>query len=305
MARYALLLLAAMAMVGLMTLARAGDEPAATSPPPPPPADRTWGDGPPPHHEAMRGEGPQVELTPQQIEETIEVMRDMTPWLAERLEEARKENPQKVEGVIRRFFPRYREFLELKRHDPELYELRIKEIRLDMESRKLAWRIRQAEQPASPPPPEDANKRQPPSPEVNQEQSPKQAPPPESATPEELREQLRGVLDELFDLHRQTRQHEIDMLKKRVKELEASLDESRDKREQLIDKRVEELLDQAERGPRWWQRGEGGPPDRPGEPGERRERGPDDRQPFMPGQRGPYPNPAPPPADGSPSAPPA
>ncbi len=293
MSRYALLLLAAITMVGLMTLARAGDEPAAPSPQPPPPADRTWGDGPPPHHDGMRGDGPQGELTPQQIEETIEVMRDMTPWLADKLEEARKDNPQRVEAVIRRFFPRYREFMDLKRHDPDLYELRIKEIRLDMESRKLAWRIRQAESPPPPPPPEVSQPPEVPpppesSPDAHAQQPSDQTPPPEQASPQELRQQLRGVLGELFALHQQSRQHEIEMLKKRIKELEGSLDDSQDKRDQLIDRRLEELLEQAAKGPRWWQRGEGGPPGepgigpRPGDGGNLRDRGSQDRRPFGP-----------------------
>lgn len=204
--------------------------------PPPPHRDGERGrderrEGGPP-----RGEMPSMEpLTPEQIDEAVEVMRQISPWWADRVEEARKEDEQRFVNMVTRAYPRLRQFLDLKRHDPPLYELKITEARLDSQSRRLSWELFEAQR----------------------DNQTKKA--------EQLKGELLGVLAEQFDATQAARQHEINTLKARLAELEKELDEHRREREQLIQERYDELLAFAERMERRRQQrdGERGPGDRP------------------------------------------
>lgn len=247
------------------------DQPQATDndrPPQRPMRDRGEGDRPRDRMmgEGRRGEGPppqdvQQPLTPEQINEAVEVMREISPWWADRLEEARKEDEQRFVNMVTRSYPRIRQFLELKQQDPELYKLRIDEARLDSQSRHLSWQLYQAQQN-----PDDADKAA------------------------QLKQELLGVLTEQFDVNQKARQHEIDTLKRQLGNLERDLAKRGEEREAQIQARFDELLNGAERlDRRRLERGEpGGGPDRvpgpagPGSPPRDGERGRPDHAPVLP-----------------------
>lgn len=162
------------------------------------------------------GPPPARDLSPEQIEEAVEVIREISPWLGDRLDKARAEDTQRFKDFVARLYPKFARFMELRRHDPELYKLRITEAQLDSRSRRLAWKVLDAEQN------DDAGQAA------------------------ELRQQLQGVLAELLDIRQQARQLEIDRLKKKLAELEVTLADQQ-QRQQLIQQRFEELLDQMKR----------------------------------------------------------
>jgi len=181
----------------------------------------------PPRPEPM----PPVALTPEQLAEAVEVMRAISPWWADRVEDARKEDEQRFVNMVTRAYPRLRLFMELRRHDPPLYELRIKEAQLDSRSRRLSGQLHEAQQ--------------------------KQA----SEQAEQFKGELLAVLTEQFEVAQMARQHEIDTLKARLADLEKQLDEHRPEREELIQRRYDELLAGAERADR---RRRDNPPASPG-----------------------------------------
>ena len=98
------------------------------------------------HDRPKHRPGDRPPLTEEQITEAIEVLSELRPRMAERLREIQETDPARVAEVVERQYPRVRMFLELKKREPELYKLRIRDLKLESKSNKLAKKLRAAKE---------------------------------------------------------------------------------------------------------------------------------------------------------------
>ncbi len=196
-----------------------------TASPRPGPEARPGHDAPPPEHRPEREgdrKGPPPPLTAKQIETALEIIREQNPRLAERLDQARKEHPDRMERAMAAQWPRLAKLADLKDRDPELFTLAIKDIRLSRRSVEEARKCRRAQQDNDQPALEVAQR------------------------------ELIGLQQEQFAVRQAMRKHELARLEQRLKELEAlqtraealreKLRTPEDQRDQLIEQRVKEFL---------------------------------------------------------------
>ncbi len=182
----------------------ANDPPTAEDDLPPREMPRPPHDGPP---------GPR--LSEEEFKERLELLRELHPDLAERLEQLKDRNPQRVGAMIREHFPRLGEMLELRRRDPELFELRVKDIRANRKTLELAERYRQARRAG------------------------------DQAQSQSLRDELQAAIREHFEVRQAQRERELAMLEERLEELRQRIKERTAQREELIQKRISELSEKA------------------------------------------------------------
>ncbi|MBM4104974.1 MAG: hypothetical protein FJ257_01495 [Phycisphaerae bacterium] len=124
----------------------------AESPPAAPPSEAESGErrrgdrgarpGAPPWPRGGRGEregdGSPRRLTPEQVEMVIEVAREVFPEWGERLEQMRASDPEALERAVASNARRLFSLAMLRRRNPELYELKVTELRNQMELRRLS-----------------------------------------------------------------------------------------------------------------------------------------------------------------------
>ena len=171
----------------------------------PPPARDERPDTP---HDRRRG-GP---LTPQEITLAFEVMERIDPDTAQAFRLRYEENPDDTIREMQRRFPRMRPFLALKRWDPEMFDLRIEELKLQRQQRDLLADYRQAE-------------------EIGDEQ-----------LTAELKETLIANITQLYDVRREIRHHELSRLEMRIQRLREELEAGQSLRDERIRERVDQLL---------------------------------------------------------------
>lgn len=164
----------------------------------PPMMPRRGGDGPP-----FRRPMSDEERT-----EMLDFIREQFPLIAEELDAAQADYPQRYERRLARLMPEMRRLKEMMETDPERAELLIQERRLDMRARMTAQRYAAAT---------DANR-------------------------ERIRRELRGQLDQLFNVRIQRREADIRSLEVRIANLKAKLDESKAQRSEQIEKQLEDYL---------------------------------------------------------------
>lgn len=189
-------------------------------------------DGPPPHEhdrdfdELRKSEGDSDDrsddrrrrsrMSDEQIESARQIVQRLYPEMTEQLEQLHAEDPAELRRTIERRFPRVRYLVKLQEKDPEMFELRMADITLGRQIETLAEQVRQAHLDDD----KDAYKAR--------------------------REQLEDKVADHFDARQAIRELEIQMLERRVEELKDRLDEHDDDRDDLIERRVEELT-----GPEW------------------------------------------------------
>ena len=81
-------------------------------------------------------------MSPELIERCLEVALEIDPELAERLRELSHESPEEFERTVRRQARRLIGLAELKSSDPELYDVKLQEFRIDEEVRHTAGSLR-------------------------------------------------------------------------------------------------------------------------------------------------------------------
>lgn len=155
-------------------------------------------------------------LSPDELEQAIAVIRQIRPDLAQRLEQMQQEDPESVQAAIKREFPRLRHFLELQRVDPELFELRVQDVKLAYRSHQLATDLRAAQDQA--------------------QADPQQA--------QSLRQQLETAVREHFEIRQRIREHELTRLERQIELLRAQLQARSQTRDELIAQRIGELTGQ-------------------------------------------------------------
>lgn len=154
------------------------------------------------------GEG-QRALTPEELSEVVAVMKEYDPDVAMRLEEVRKANPERVRQMIAPHLPGLMRLIWLRRSNPELYQLRIQDFRINRESETLGRQLRDVG--ADP------------------------------AKTDPLRTQLRAKLIDQFELRQKIRERELEQLEKRIAELRGEIRSRKAARDALIGQRIDQL----------------------------------------------------------------
>ncbi len=162
----------------------------------------------------------QLPMSEKQIDEALALLKKVRPALAQRLAQVRDESPQRVGWLIEHRFPHLRYLLELKENDPDMYELRVDDVRLSYESQDLAEQYRQAQK--------DNNHRQ----------------------VRELRSKLEKLVESHFEVRQKIRQLELKRLEQRIEDLREQIEKRDDDRDELVEQRLGELVGTDE-GVRW------------------------------------------------------
>ncbi|MEM1109206.1 MAG: hypothetical protein AAGH99_11020 [Planctomycetota bacterium] len=186
--------------------------------------------GPPPHGEAgppsMEGEGKEARgrdrerrgrrLSGEDLDAAYDIVVRLNPQLAEELQTLREEDPPGFQRALEQRFSRVRFLVELEKRDPAMFELRMSDISLGRQTTLLAKQVREARKA------DDKDKY------------------------EDLRDEIEAKVTEHFDVRQKIREMEIENLKRKLEELEETLDDRDDDRKDLIEQRVIELT-----GPDW------------------------------------------------------
>lgn len=158
-------------------------------------------------------------------DQVLAVLNDVMPHLARRLEAVRQQDARRFGVMIRRMGPRLRELIHDKQENPELYQLKVSESRLGFQTIQLIRQLRQAQ--ADP---------------QNQEKA------------QAIRDELRQVVAEHFDLRQRLLEAKVAAMEKRLEQTREELADRAQRREQLIDQRMEQLL--SHRPGERWKRGQ-------------------------------------------------
>ena len=172
------------------------------------------GDGP----RDIRGEGGPGEGSPEDREHLLALLREAMPGLAAKAEANMKDHPDAVRRMMARWEPRLREIAQLRRHDPELFALRVAELR-------EGWSVIEATRAAR---------------ELVKSQHDADAD--IASTRKKAKEALREALARKFDARLAMQSHEVKALSKRLDELKARLDEQKGARESRIKDASERIM---------------------------------------------------------------
>lgn len=159
-------------------------------------------------------------ITDQEIKDILAVLRDLNPTMAERLHRALMQNREQARRMLAMARDRVKEMVEARRNDPELYKLRVQDFRLTQRTRMVARRARQADL--------DGNQRD----------------------ARRLIVELKNIIREHFDVRQTMREHELHRLELRLDAMRKQLQQRAESREQLIQKRIDEVLGDGEQ-PQW------------------------------------------------------
>jgi len=151
----------------------------------------------------------------EEIERTMEFFRVTQPDVWEQARVLREKDPAKFEETIRKAADTVNTLQELKRKNPKLYELNLKDFELYYKSLRLAKSLK--------------------------------APDLSAADKTRMTAELAQVLTDQFDNRQKIRQLQIDEQAQKLKELENQLKEREKIKAQLIKKRVDDLLEKPPR----------------------------------------------------------
>jgi len=147
------------------------------------------------------------------------------------LQALRERRPLMFRQRMRRLAPEMLHLMELMQTHPERASLEGQEFRLHAQIRRLAMQYGRSS---------------------------------DDVARKKIAEELRERVGEVFDCQAQIRQLQIRELEARLSELRTRVKETRESREQIIDRRVDTILNRAMSGPP--ESPPGTPPDRSGEP---------------------------------------
>ncbi|MBI1336625.1 MAG: hypothetical protein GC164_06655 [Phycisphaera sp.] len=167
------------------------------------------GDTDRPQRDRVPGRGPDKKpddgpVTPQQLNQRLEVLREIHPQLAKQLEALREKNPERVAQMLRQHWPRLQEIVDTRESDPEFFNLRVSDIRLTRERMDLIGQFRKATRSSN------------------------------ITTLNVLRDQLLANIQEHFEVRQEMRRKELEQLESRVTELKQKLDDREKQRDQII-----------------------------------------------------------------------
>lgn len=173
--------------------------------------DRGPGEGPP----GPRGP---MAMSPAEAERVLEALRKELPDVADALDELRKESPRMAEGMSRRLAPRFRDAVELREREPELFRLRVEEIRSGVGVLRAIRSYRAAQEL----PETDAGKTQ---------------------RVTDASTQVRSAVATALDHRLAIQEYETKRLERRLEQLKRELAERRERKDEAVSKMVERVED--------------------------------------------------------------
>ncbi len=148
-----------------------------------------------------------------QFEDVLAVLDDLDPRMADRLRNAGDERPGLRMMAIQRHFPEVTRLVRLRNDDPEMYDLRVRDLRLFKRSVVLATEARSAAEEG------DDN------------------------AADDLTDTLDDVVEEHFDVQQEIRALELERLEARIEALKDAHDERDRNKRDLIEQRTQRLLE--------------------------------------------------------------
>ena len=188
--------------------------PPADRPPGPPGMDRPEGDEMPPFRQRVGQyfDGPVPELTDDLLGEVMVVIKDFDEALYTRLSAAMESNPQIVRNRIQSDLRRWMAAVELKRSDPELYELNVKDRQYSHETSRLvgeyATALRQGD----------------------------------TAKMESIKTDLQQLVGEHFDVRQKLRERDLAQLEQRLEFLRKQVQQRLERRAEIIKEHLSQLF---------------------------------------------------------------
>ncbi len=167
----------------------------------------------------------EFEMTPELRERALRVFEATSPEFYERWVELQKDDPERAAQIRERILNRIesdgplREMMQLLEHDPELFELRAQQFALERKAHMAARRL------------VEASKRG------------------EESDAAAARTELHQLLGEQLDLRFSEQRMAMKDAEDRLRGMEGRLAEQTENRDELINRRVEELIHRAEQGP--------------------------------------------------------
>ena len=165
----------------------------------------------------MRGRG--MMLSEEDREQAMQVLKDINPELAERLEKS-QDNPQRSHAMLQRYLPRIQKLMRLKKSDPKAYKLTIEDTKIELECQKLSHQFKEARK--------------------NDEQD----------RMTEIHGKVAELVEKHFDVRQKLREMELEKLELRLAQARKQLEKRAGNRKELIQTRVTDLTGK-QREPMW------------------------------------------------------
>ena len=167
--------------------------------------------------EGGKGGGPQ--LSPEERARVFAFLKEFMPRAHERLSQVRAEEPMIADRLMGRFVPRLRETLELRSSDPELFQLKLSEMRAGFDiisgTRDLAEAVKSGK--------------------------------PESEL-QALEAGIRKAIQERFDAQIGGQRHELESLSRRIDKLKSEIDGKLSTRETKTAEEANRVIQRARKG---------------------------------------------------------
>lgn len=156
---------------------------------------------------------------PEDRERLMAAVERELPEFAARVKQLREKHPQLADRMFQRLAPRVRDALRVREHDPEMFTLRIAEIKSGLNVLEAMHALRQARQTGDASP-DAASKRA------------------------DMEKQLREAVGTAFDARLKIDEHEANRLSERVNDIRAEIEKKRAEREKAVD----EIMSRAAKG---------------------------------------------------------
>jgi len=140
------------------------------------------------------------------------VLADLHPEAAQRAEAAMEDNPREVRRLLGSRWRLLQRMADLRRSDPEMYDLRTADLRLARRAIEVAASIRQSRQAG------------------------------EAVDNDDRLDRLRELVAERFEVRTQIRRLELAQIERRLNELQRDFNDRTASRDALIDTQIDDLL---------------------------------------------------------------
>lgn len=158
-------------------------------------------------------------LSQADLPEAMAVLRDYRPELVERFEEWASRHPQQAARMLSRTVPMISRLMRMRQDDPKGYELAIRDLRYFRATTIISRELRQAR--------------------LDDDQ----------ARVAELSQKLQAILSQHFDVRQQIRERDIQKLQQRLEQLRKQLDQRKNARARILEKRFDQLGNPDEKVP--------------------------------------------------------
>lgn len=157
-------------------------------------------------------DGPVPELTDDLLKEVMAVVKDFDEALYTRLTAAMETNPQVVKTRLQTDLRRWMSAVELKRNNPELYELNVKDRQYSHESSRLAGEYAAAQRAG------------------------------DSARMESIKSDLQKIVGDHFDVRQKLRERDLAQLEQRLEFLRKQVQQRLERRGEIISEHLSQLF---------------------------------------------------------------